>query len=140
MRYAICVSSALLLLAAAAPAGARPGHSLDQPPHVDGGRVVLQLASHGSRRATFSNTDRSLVRVYFAQNQVVWTGLPPGIAKNIARGKKLPHGIAKHALPAGLRARLPKRAGYEYARVGQDVVLIEQTSGVVADMIERIFS
>lgn len=34
-------------------------------------------------------------------------GLPPGILKNLRRGKPLPPGIAMHRLPAGLAARLP---------------------------------
>ena len=40
--------------------------------------------------------------------------LPPGIAKNLARGNPLPPGIAKKALPGDLNRRLPPvRDGYD---------------------------
>jgi hypothetical protein len=96
-------------------------------------------APHPARTVVFSDADSTLVRVYFAQNQVVWTGLPPGIARNYARGKKLPYGVEKKTLPADLRVRLPLHQGYEYARVGQDVVLVETATGIVADIVEQVF-
>lgn len=40
--------------------------------------------------------------------------LPPGIRKNLARGKPLPPGIAKTRLPGGYVGRLPHYSGYEW--------------------------
>ncbi len=42
-------------------------------------------------------------------------GLPPGIAKNLERGKPLPPGLAKRRVPpAQLRTLPPARDGFEY--------------------------
>ncbi len=63
-------------------------------------------------------------------------GLPPGIAKNLQRGKPLPPGIAKRDLPSGLESSLPgKHDGYESLIVGNDVVLVEIDTGKIADII-----
>ena len=52
--------------------------------------------------------------------------LPPGIAKNLARGKPLPPGIAKRSLPYDLSRQLPRpRSGYEIIVVTGKVLLIE---------------
>ncbi|MCE9522434.1 MAG: hypothetical protein K8S25_08390 [Alphaproteobacteria bacterium] len=97
------------------------------------------LASYKQDAVRFSAADNTLVRVYFAHNPVVWTGLPPEMARNFARGKVLPRGITIEALPHGLLSRLPARPGFGYARLGQDVALINQTTNVVADLIENVF-
>lgn len=87
----------------------------------------------------FSAADSTRLRIYFVERPVVWTGLPPGIARNYGRGKPLPPGIAKK-LPPGILADLPRHQGYEYARVGQDVVLIDAATRTVVDVIERILN
>lgn len=64
-------------------------------------------------------------------------GLPPGIAKNLARGKPLPPGIAKQYLPDGLRRLLSAPpAGYERIIVDGKVLLVEIASRVIHDMLE----
>lgn len=66
-------------------------------------------------------------------------GLPPGIAKNYARGKPLPPGIAKKALPAGLAGLLPPRPGYEWGVVDHDIVLLVAGTMIVADILRSAF-
>ena len=62
--------------------------------------------------------------------------LPPGIAKNLARGKPLPPGIAKQYLPDGLRHTLPAPPkGYERIIVDGDVLLVEIASRVIHDIL-----
>jgi hypothetical protein len=66
-------------------------------------------------------------------------GLPPGIAKNLARGKPLPPGIAKKYLPDGLRHALPPPPkGYERIIVDGKVLLIEIAAGVIRDILVDI--
>lgn len=66
-------------------------------------------------------------------------GLPPGIAKNLARGKPLPPGIAKKYLPDGLRDALPPPPkGYERIIVDGKVLLVEIASRVIHDMLVDI--
>ena len=65
-------------------------------------------------------------------------GLPPGIAKKLARGGTLPPGIAKKNLPMDLESRLPPvRAGYERMEVDGRVVLIEAATDTIVDIIRR---
>ncbi|KPQ24965.1 MAG: protein of unknown function containing DUF3315 domain [Halomonas sp. HL-48] len=60
--------------------------------------------------------------------------LPPGIERNLARGKPLPPGIAKR-FDGRLADELPRYPGYEWQRVGTDVVLIDAATQVVVDIL-----
>ena len=66
--------------------------------------------------------------------------LPPGIRKNLARGKPLPPGIAKKYAPAPMVARLPVHAGHEWRVVGTDLVLVAIATAVVVDILLDVFS
>ena len=60
--------------------------------------------------------------------------LPPGIQRNLERGKPLPPGIAKR-FDGPLASQLPRYPGYEWERVGADVVLIEAATRIVVDVL-----
>jgi len=63
-------------------------------------------------------------------------GLPPGIAKNLARGKSLPPGIAKQQLPDGLLHALPPPPrGYDRLIVDGKVLLVEVATQVIHDIL-----
>lgn len=63
-------------------------------------------------------------------------GLPPGIAKNLARGKPLPPGIAKQQLPGDLSRRLPPvHDGYERVIVDGRVLLVEIATQIIHDVL-----
>jgi Ni/Co efflux regulator RcnB len=63
-------------------------------------------------------------------------GLPPGIAKNLQRGKPLPPGIAKQHLPSGLVSALPAPPrGYERIVVDGRVLLVEIATQVIHDIL-----
>ena len=63
-------------------------------------------------------------------------GLPPGIAKNLERGKPLPPGIAKQHLPSGLVSALPAPPrGYERIIVDGRVLLVEIATQVIHDIL-----
>ena len=63
-------------------------------------------------------------------------GLPPGIAKNLQRGKPLPPGIAKQYLPPDLLAGLPPlSAGFEYVLVAGKLLLVEIATQVIHDVL-----
>src|SRR5262249_62199326 len=85
-------------------------------------------------------TERSIILGYVSEHGGSFPGapaqpLPPGIAKNLARGKPLPPGIAKRYLPGELEAQLPPRPGYAWVVVGTDVVLLAAATGLVVDLI-----
>lgn len=63
-------------------------------------------------------------------------GLPPGILKNLRRGKPVPPGIAMHRLPAGLAARLPPPPrGYERIVLDGRVLLVDIATRVIHDVL-----
>ncbi len=65
--------------------------------------------------------------------------LPPGLQKHIEKYGTLPPGLAKKELPPGLAKRLGStRSGLERLIVGDDVVLVEEATGVVLDIIKDI--
>ena len=65
--------------------------------------------------------------------------LPPGIAKNLRRGKPLPPGIAKQALPSGLDRLLgPPPRGYERIIVDGRVLLVDVATQVIHDILTDI--
>ena len=69
-----------------------------------------------------------------------YTALPPGIAKNLARGKPLPPGIARKMVPGGMLSRLPVHPGYEWRVLGSDLVLVNIASSVIADVLQDVFN
>lgn len=68
-----------------------------------------------------------------------YESLPPGIAKNLARGKPLPPGIAKKSVPASMLNELPYYPGYEWKMVGDDLVLIALSTALVTAVINNVF-
>lgn len=82
----------------------------------------------------FREKDRGVFRQYYQAHRTDLTPLPPGIAKNLARGKPLPPGIARTQVPQEVLVRLPARpAGYEVFLVGDRVVMLDRR-GRIADM------
>lgn len=96
--------------------------------------------------AVFSETEVSLIRSYYRDhdNNEKHKGkkrerLPPGIAKNLRRGKPLPPGIAKRALPTGLVTMLPPvRDGFERIELYGKVLLVETATQVIHDILEDV--
>ncbi|MBA7800265.1 hypothetical protein HVZ46_18120 [Citrobacter freundii] len=68
-----------------------------------------------------------------------YQSLPPGIAKNLARGKPLPPGIAKKNVPASMLNQLPYYPGYEWQVVGDNLVLIALSTAIVTSVINGVF-
>lgn len=82
----------------------------------------------------------STARGYALEYGVTGYGsLPPGIRKNLARGKPLPPGIAKKAVPPSMLARLPAYPGYEWRVAGSDLILVALATAVVADVLADVF-
>ncbi|MHC8371405.1 anti-virulence regulator CigR family protein [Pseudomonas sp. MDT1-85] len=64
--------------------------------------------------------------------------LPPGIQKNLARGKPLPPGIAKK-LDGRLLGRLPHYDGYEWRQAGTDLILVAIATGIIYEVLNDAF-
>ena len=63
--------------------------------------------------------------------------LPPGIRKNLARGKPLPPGIAKR-FDNRLLGQLPRYEGYEWQQMGTDVVLVTLATGLIYEILQNV--
>jgi hypothetical protein len=92
--------------------------------------------------ATITAVEATIIQQYIAANGVAAfgppEGLPPGIAKNLARGKPLPPGIAKRYLPQNLLTQLP-RPGYEWLVVDNDILLVLAATDIIVDVLSDAF-
>jgi hypothetical protein len=61
--------------------------------------------------------------------------LPPGLV--IAKGKPMPRGYGK-SLPPGIVKQLPHYKGYEWRRLGTDMVLVAITTGIVYEILHNV--
>ncbi|MFW0766481.1 anti-virulence regulator CigR family protein [Trabulsiella odontotermitis] len=68
-----------------------------------------------------------------------YQSLPPGIAKNVMRGKPLPPGIEKKTIPASMLGELPNYPGYEWKRIGDDLVLVALSTAIVTAVLNGVF-
>lgn len=80
--------------------------------------------------------DIAIIRDFYASQPArgVET-LPPGIRRNLARGKPLPPGIAKRSPPQGLQSRIAIPESFEIVEVGLDVFLVEVATGLIHDAL-----
>ncbi|MQA53670.1 anti-virulence regulator CigR family protein [Pseudomonas piscis] len=63
--------------------------------------------------------------------------LPPGIQKNLARGKPLPPGIARK-LDGRLLGQLPRYDGYEWRQAGTDLILVTVATGLIYEVLSGV--
>lgn len=90
-------------------------------------------------RVVFVEADRGVFREYYRTRREAMKPLPPGIAKNLARGKPLPPGIVKTRVPDAVLVQLPWRPrDYSVFLVGDRIVLLN-ANGLVADILDSIF-
>lgn len=61
--------------------------------------------------------------------------LPPGLAMQLERNGRLPPGLDGRALPEDLERRLPRRVGTRRVILDNDVVLIEEGTRVILDIL-----
>jgi hypothetical protein len=79
---------------------------------VDAGSVLAAGATAAMVSALLGGQTQSLA--------VGARPLPPGIRKNLLRGKPLPPGIARQAVPRPVLARLPAVDGHDWIRIGTE--------------------
>ena len=111
--------------------------------HVLAALATCVLAAQ-AQAATFSSQEIEIITSYYhAAAQPAERGrasrLPRGIAKNLARGKPLPPGIAKQQLPAALGRQLaPPPAGYERIVVAGKILLVEIATQEIHDVLTDV--
>ncbi|TIC81158.1 anti-virulence regulator CigR family protein [Crenobacter intestini] len=150
-RHALSATLALAL--GSAPALAAPPEGKGKPDKHQGHGKPQKHGQPGRPDSGYDSADaaRDLVRAGITAAAVRaiigerhldlggYAALPPGIRKNLARGKPLPPGIARKAVPAPLLGELPKYPGYEWQVAGRDLVLVAIGSMLVADVLSGVF-
>ncbi len=94
----------------------------------------------------FGSLERDLIRNFlgspsgkkFKAKKFKHKSLPPGLAKQLHRRGILPPGLRRNYLPPGLSSRLPGLPpGQARVLVGNDVLLIQRTTGLILDILSR---
>ena len=108
------------------------------------GRVVIQ-DQNATVDVAINHHDRAVIRDYYTnlKSKQKKKGLPPGLAKRdgglppgLAKRDKLPPGLQSEPLPYELEGKLSHLPeSYVRVRVGQDVVLMNQKTRVVFDVV-----
>lgn len=96
----------------------------------------------------FNDQQRVFVRDYYTQTYGPGKSCPPGLAKKNngcmppgqARqwqvGQPIPRGVTLYAVPQPVIRQLPPAPyGYRYARIGGDIVLVQQQNNLIVDII-----
>jgi len=136
----IGLAALLATVSAAAKPPDNKGRPTSEHSSPTGGEVSdadVDRAGGLARITVDIGTARRLAADYRLSGQ---QALPPGIRKNLARGKPLPPGIAKRSLPTPYLRQLPVYPGYEWQMAGSDLVLLEAASGVIADVLIDVFN
>jgi Ni/Co efflux regulator RcnB len=122
-------------------------HDRDRDRHKDWSKDRYKDRYREKRREEYRKYvrraySRDLLRRHFLNyGYRPYKPLPPGIRKNLALGKPLPPGIAKQTLPRSMYgSSLPYYPGYEWAAVGRDLVLIDLTTRLVAELVRDVFA
>lgn len=100
-----------------------------------GGRVEATATVMGVDVTLSADMQTQIQNYYTAHPVADAQSLPPGIRRNLARGKPLPPGIAKRVAPPELASRVRLRDGYELVEVGLDVFLVEVATNVIHDVL-----
>lgn len=116
----------------------KPGNQGGGSGNTSDGVAAAAAAGAVLAGVLLSDAERTTITRYFQTHRQPVSSLPPGIAKNLARGKPLPPGIAKKAAPNDLLRQLSIPRGYSLETVGTDVVLIEIGTRIVADILKDV--
>ena len=135
----VTIAGSLLLLATVSLALADPGNGKGQG-HGKKERHDDSVVST-SLRGGSPKIDIGSIRMILGNNSNYWSpgpALPPGIQKNLARGKPMPPGIAKR-LDGRLAQQLPHYEGYEWMQTGRDLILVTAATGIIHEVLSSVF-
>jgi hypothetical protein len=123
---------AALLLCFGVSSAAAQGRGRAKP--ADGDAQV----SNAKVKGPGTEVEIRIIRDFYSVQSRKPKSLPPGIAKNLGRGKPLPPGIAKTRVPDDLIVLLPARSGTRWIIAG-DVVLLVDAGDLIVDLVRLIF-
>ena len=98
--------------------------------------------------AYFNDQQRTYARQYYSQNYGQGRSCPPGLAKKNngcmppgqakkwSVGQPVPQGVTVYSVATPVLRQLPPAPyGYRYARIGDDIVLVQQQNNLIIDII-----
>ena len=101
--------------------------------------------------AYFNDQHRAYARQYYSQHYGDGRRCPPGLAKknngcmppgqarNWAVGQPIPRGVIVYSVPQPVIVQLPPAPyGYRYARIGNDIVLVQRQNNLIVDIIQGL--
>ena len=99
----------------------------------------------------FNDQHRTYVREYYVTNYGPGKKCPPGLAKknngcmppgqvrNWEVGQPIPRNVTVYSIPQPVIRQLPPApVGYRYARIGNDIVLVQQQNNLIVDIIRGL--
>ena len=99
----------------------------------------------------FNDQQRTYVREYYSTNYNDGKRCPPGLAKknngcmppgqarNWVVGQPVPRGVTVYSVAQPVIRMLPPAPyGYRYARIGGDIVLVQQQNNIIVDIIQGL--
>lgn len=99
----------------------------------------------------FNDQQRSFAREYYSTNYGPGKKCPPGLAKKNngcmppgqtrtwAVGQPIPRNVTIYSVPQPVIMQLqPAPYGYRYARIGGDIVLVQQQNNLIVDIIQGL--
>ena len=102
--------------------------------------------------AYFNDQQRTYVREYYSTHYGPGRKCPPGLAKKgnacmppgqvrtWVVGQPVPRNIVIYSVPQPVILQLPPAPyGYRYARIGGDIVLVQQQNNLIVDIIQGLF-
>jgi hypothetical protein len=148
-RSLIAAITCLALVSGSAPAWADPGNGQGQGNGKGNPQTTQTHGNQGGKGKNAGGGDwgngpsinRGSVLGIVGGYRDYWSpgpALPPGIQKNLARGKPLPPGIAKK-LDGRLIGRLPHYDGYEWQQAGTDLILVALATGLIYEVLNGAF-
>jgi hypothetical protein len=117
-------------------------------PQINSG--IFEVHSDSTHvKVAFSDNDRRIIHKYYHIKKSKYkksppglakkNTLPPGLQKQLQRKGKLPPGLDKRNLPYELEEKLsPLPQGYVRIKVGGNIVLMDEQSEVIFDIIHDI--
>lgn len=148
-RALIAAITCFALVAGSAPALADPGNGKGQGNAKGNSPNSQEHGNQGSKGKHSGGGDwdngpsinRGSIIGIVDGHRGYWSpgpALPPGIQKNLARGKPLPPGIAKK-LDGRLIGSLPHYDGYEWQQAGTDLILVAIATGLIYEVLNGAF-
>ena len=113
---------------------------LSLPAAGQSGAVKGKSAGRGEAKATHARASDAEIRIvheYYSDPSRKLKPIPPGIWKNLGRGKKVPPGMSRTRLPGAVVDRMPRREGAEWWVAGDHVLLVD-SNNILVDFFRAI--